>query len=468
MSTKILGIDVGSIQVCAVLIQHDDNDLKIIGMGTAKTQGIKKGAITNIELASKSIKAALNDAQRVAGTYYEKVVVSISGINTRSVESSGVVNIPGGEIGIKEINRSMLEAERQAQIHNDHEKLHVLPYNFKVDDQEHIEDPLGMNGNRLEVQTHIITAQKSAITNLKKALNLAGVEANNVVLCSYASAISTLTQDEKDLGVVLIDMGGATCNMVVWLENTIRHNSFLGVGSSNITFDLSSALHTPLIKAEEIKLGYGNLLNKTSELVEIPSIDDEGKVKEISLDIISHALYSRVEETLMVLAKMLDDSGYKGSVSAGVVLTGGMAKVDGIRELASVIFDNAPVRIAKPREMEGLYETMRDPINSCAIGLCMYGAGYFTPYEIDSEKKMRYKGEEVSGGKNLKNIISNELPNIKQEIPMASKGSEIKDIDLKIGNKKNIRDELANIADISKEKQESWVSKTWHKMTQLF
>ena len=118
--------------------------------------------------------------------------------------------------------------------------------------------------------------------------------------------------------------------------------------------------------------------------------------------------------------------------------------------------------------MEGLYETMRDPINSCAIGLCMYGAGYFTPYEIDSEKKMRYKGEEVSGGKNLKNIISNELPNIKQEIPMASKGSEIKDIDLKIGNKKNIRDELANIADISKEKQESWVSKTWHKMTQLF
>ena len=470
MSTKILGIDVGSVQVCAAIAQHDEGGLKIIGMGTSKTQGIKKGAITNIELASKSIKSALSDAQRVAGTYYEKVVVSISGINTRSVESSGVVNIPGGEIGIKEINRSMLEAERKALIHNDHEKLHILPYNFKVDDQEHIEDPLGMNGGRLEVQTHVITAQKSAITNLKKTLSLAGVEIDNIVLCSYASAIATLNQDEKDLGVALIDMGGATCNLLVNLENTVRHNSFLGVGSSNITVDLSAALHTPLAKAEEIKINYGNLLNKTSELVEIPPINDDGKIQEISLDVISHALYSRVEETLMVLAKMLEDSGYKNSVAAGVVLTGGMAKVEGIRELASVIFDNMPVRIAKPREMEGLYETMRDPMNSCAIGLCMYGAGYFTPYEIDSERKMRYKDEIAPSGKKLKNIIYNEEPVSENRLDSegAKKELENSNFDLKIESKKNIKDELANIADISNKKEESWFSKTWHKMTQLF
>lgn len=468
LSTKILGIDVGSIQVCAIIAQHDENGLKIIGIGTSKTQGIKKGEITNIELASKSIKSALNDAQRVAGTYYEKVIVSISGINTKSVESSGVVNIPSGEIGIKEINRSMLEAERRAQIHSDHDKLHILPYNFKVDDQEHIEDPLGMNGGRLEVQTHIITARKSAVTNLKKALSLAGVEADNIVLSSYASAIATLNQDEKDLGVVLIDMGGATCNMIVHLDNTIRYNGFLGVGSANITIDLSAALHTPLIKAEEIKLNYGNLIDRTSDLVEIPPINDEGKIQEVSISVITDALYARVEETLMVLAKMLEESGYKNSVAAGVVLTGGMSKVDGIKEIASVIFGNTPVRIAKPRDMEGLYETMRDPMNSCAIGLCMYGAGYFTPYEIDSEKKMRYKDEVVANSKNLKNIISSSKPI--DDALNSDIGGKFENIgfDLKIDDTKNTKDELANIADISKEKQENWFSKTWHKMTQLF
>ena len=478
LGTKILGIDVGSVQICAVIAQHDENGIKIIGIGTAKTQGIKKGIITNIELASKSIKSALTDAQRIAGTHYEKVVVSISGAYTKSVDSSGVVNIPSHEIGIKEINRSMFESDRRAQIHNDYEKLHILPYNFKVDDQEHIEDPLGMNGSRLEVQTHIITAQKSSLSNLRKALNLAGVEADNIVLSSYASAIATLNQDEKDLGVALIDMGGATCNMIVHSGNSIRYNEFLGVGSANITNDLSAALHTPLLKAEEIKLSYGSLINRANELVEIPPINDDGKIQEVSLDVISNVIYARAEETLMILAKMLEDSGYKNSVAAGIVLTGGMTKLEGIRELASAIFDNMPVRIAKPKEMEGLYEILRDPAYSCAIGLCMYGAGYFTPYEIDSEKRMRYKDETVIKNKNLKNII--EDTKIQKtngnKSQNESKDNMFKDSvlddefdfdDLKIGNK-DPKEELADIANINKEKKDGWFSQIWHKMTQLF
>lgn len=473
LSTKILGIDVGSVQICAVIAQHDESGLKIIGIGTAKTQGIKKGIITNIELASKSIKSALIDAQRIAGTYYERVVVSISGAYTKSVDSSGVVNIPSHEIGIREINRSMFESDRRAQIHNDYEKLHILPYNFKVDDQEHIEDPLGMNGSRLEVQTHIITAQKSSLSNLRKALNLAGVEPDNIVLSSYASAIATLNQDEKDLGVVLIDMGGATCNMIVHSGNSIRYNEFLGVGSANITNDLSAALHTPLLKAEEIKLNYGSLINRANELVEIPPINDDGKVQEVSLDVISNVIYARAEETLMILAKMLEDSGYKSSVAAGIVLTGGMTKLEGIRDLASAIFDNMPVRIAKPKETEGLYEIMRDPANSCAIGLCMYGAGYFTPYEIDSEKKMRYKDESITRNKNLRNIVedgkSKDTKTQEENGEKIFQGSVLDDEfdfnDLKFDNPK---EELANISDISNEKKESWLSGIWHKVTQLF
>lgn len=476
MSTKILGIDVGSVQICAVIGQHDETGLKIIGIGTAKTQGIKKGVITNIELASKSIKSALIDAQRVAGTRYEKVVVSISGAYTKSVDSNGVVNVPTYEIGIKEIQRSMSESERRAQIHSDYEKLHILPYNFKVDDQEHIEDPLGMNGSRLEVQTHIIMTQKSSLSNLRKALNLAGVEPDNIVLSSYASAIATLNQDEKDLGVAFIDMGGATCNMIIHSGNSIRYNEFLGIGSSNITNDLSAALHTPILKAEDIKLNYGILLNNANELVEIPPINEDGKVQEVSLDVISNVIYARAEETLMILAKMLEDSGYKNSIAAGVVLTGGMTKLEGIRELAIAVFDNMPVRIARPKEMEGLYEILRDPANSCAIGLCMYGAGYFTPYEIDSEKKMRYKDEVVVKNKILKDIVYDngvkveDKNNIEEVDNKFFRGSTLDDNyinDLRIDDDKTLQDELNEDLN-KKEKKPNIFSMIWNKITQLF
>jgi cell division protein ftsA len=476
LSTKILGIDVGSVQICAVIGQHDETGLKIIGIGTAKTQGIKKGVITNIELASKSIKSALIDAQRVAGTRYEKVVVSISGAYTKSVDSNGVVNVPTYEIGIKEIQRSMSESERRAQIHSDYEKLHILPYNFKVDDQEHIEDPLGMNGSRLEVQTHIIMAQKSSLSNLRKALNLAGVEPDNIVLSSYASAIATLNQDEKDLGVAFIDMGGATCNMIIHSGNSIRYNEFLGIGSSNITNDLSAALHTPILKAEDIKLNYGILLNNANELVEIPPINEDGKVQEVSLDVISNVIYARAEETLMILAKMLEDSGYKNSIAAGVVLTGGMTKLEGIRELAIAVFDNMPVRIARPKEMEGLYEILRDPANSCAIGLCMYGAGYFTPYEIDSEKKMRYKDETVVKNKLLKDIVYDngvkieDKKNIEEVDNKIFRGSTLDDNyidDLRIDDDRTLQDELNEDLN-KKEKKPNIFSVIWNKITQLF
>jgi len=459
-----------------VIGQHDETGLKIIGIGTAKTQGIKKGVITNIELASKSIKSALIDAQRVAGTRYEKVVVSISGAYTKSVDSNGVVNVPTYEIGIKEIQRSMSESERRAQIHSDYEKLHILPYNFKVDDQEHIEDPLGMNGSRLEVQTHIIMAQKSSLSNLRKALNLAGVEPDNIVLSSYASAIATLNQDEKDLGVAFIDMGGATCNMIIHSGNSIRYNEFLGIGSSNITNDLSAALHTPILKAEDIKLNYGILLNNANELVEIPPINEDGKVQEVSLDVISNVIYARAEETLMILAKMLEDSGYKNSIAAGVVLTGGMTKLEGIRELAIAVFDNMPVRIARPKEMEGLYEILRDPANSCAIGLCMYGAGYFTPYEIDSEKKMRYKDETVVKNKLLKDIVYDngvkieDKKNIEEVDNKIFRGSTLDDNyvdDLRIDDDRTLQDELNEDLN-KKEKKPNIFSVIWNKITQLF
>lgn len=449
MSTTILGIDIGSSEICAIIAEKNDEHIKIIGAGISKSQGIKKGIITNIELASRSIRNALNDAKMVAGTHFESVIVSLSGAYTKSVESSGIVNIPNKEIGIKEIKRAMELAHYNANISSDYEKLHVLPYNFKIDDQSSIEDPLGMNGSRMEVQAHIITVQKSSLSNLTKAVKSAGVDIANIVLNGYASAIATLNDDEKELGAAVIDVGGATCNLVIHSGNSIRFHDFLGVGSSNVTSDLSMALHTPIHSAEEVKISYGSLEKSSKDIIELPDIGDETSSHQVSLDIVSNVIYARVEETLMILAKSIDESGFKNQIGAGVVLTGGMTKIDGIRELAAAIFDNLPVRIARPIEMEGLFDTLRDPKYSTAIGLILYGAGHFTPYEIDSNMKMRYKNETITAIK--------------------SEEKQIEEAEIEELNKLDTKDKLGEIAQIEpKESIGSKISKFWNSITQLF
>lgn len=458
MSTTILGIDIGSTKICAIIAQkNDDGDIKILGAGIAKSQGLKKGIITNIDLASKSIRNALNDAKRVAGTQYEKVIVSISGAYTKSVDSSGIVNIPNRDIGIKEINRAMQMADHNANIPNEYEKLHVLPYNFKVDDQEFIEDPLGMNGARLEVQVHIITAQKSSLSNLKKAVKSAGVEIDNIVLGCYASAIAVLNHDERELGVAVMDMGGATCNIMIHAGNSMRFNDYLGVGSLNITNDLSTALHTPLGAAEDIKINYGSLKSNSNELIELPVIGDDGSTHEVSLNIVSNVIYVRVEETLMILAKTLEESSFKEQIGAGVVLTGGMTKLEGIRELASAIFDNVPIRIAKPREMDGLFETLRDPSYSTAIGLVLYGGGHFTPYEIDSNKKLRYKDETIEPSRHHQNRPEEESFDEESEV-----GNSV------ALPKENAKEKLKDLANIQEEHSDGFTARLWNRLTQLF
>jgi len=455
LSKTILGIDIGSTKICAIIAKKsNDGNLKILGAGIAKSRGIKKGIITNIDFASSSIKNALNDAKRVAGTQYETVIVSISGAYTKSVESVGVVNVPNNEIGIREINRALQMADHNSNIPSDYEKLHILPYNFKVDGQEFIEDPLGMNGSRLEVQVHIITVQKTSLNNLEKAVKLAGIKIDNIVLSGYASEIAVVNEDERELGVVVIDIGGATCNMIIHAGNSLRYNDFLGIGSNNITNDLSTALHTPLQAADNIKINYGALNNSSSELIELPIIGDDASTHEVSLDIVSNVIYARVEETLMILAKMFEDSGYKDQVGAGIVLTGGLTKIGGIRELTTAIFDNLPARVAKPKEMEGLFETLRDPSYSTAIGLVLYGGGYFTPYEIDSNKKLRYKNEIIEPQNNIQDTFTDES--------------------LKINSKKeNIpspKDKLAQLAVIDGENKKTtgFFSAFWNRLSQLF
>ncbi len=395
MSNTILAIDIGSIVVKAVIAEIDEfGDIKVLGHGFARSQGVKKGIITNIDLASKSIRQAVSDARRIAGNNITHAVVSISSAYTKNTNSIGIVNIPQKDITVKEINRVMETALYNADIPKDYEILHVLPYNFKVDDQTNIEDPYNMNATRMEVETHIIIAQKSSLSNVKKAIVSAGLDVESIVLDSYASSIATLSSDERLLGVAVIDMGGNTSNIAIYSGNSVRYNEFLGVGSNHVTNDISIALHTPLNVAENVKNNHGDLIEVNDDILELPIIGDETNKNSVPLKIVHNVIVARVEESLLILSKYLDKSGLKGSIGAGIVLTGGMTKLNNLREFAQSIFPGISVRIGLPKPLKGLADALKGPESATVIGLLLYKAGKHTQYEIDNKKRLLHQKEE--------------------------------------------------------------------------
>lgn len=461
---NILGIDIGSTKICAIIASCKDEELHIIGTGIHKSQGLKKGTITNIEQASRAIRNAINDAKRVAGTSIDKAVISISGSYTKSVNSSGIVNIPNNEIGLKEINRVIQTALYNATIPSEYEVVHILPYNFKLDERDFIDDPMGMNGNRLEVFVRIVTAQKSSLGNLRKAVKAAGVDVENIVLSSYASSIAVLSDDEKELGVACIDMGGSTCELMMHLGNSMRYNDFLGVGSNNITNDLSMALHTPYLIAEKVKVEYSKLYKQQEDmenLIEIPMIGgEEGSKHQVSLELVYDVVYARVEETLMILSRSLEHSGLKEQIGGGIVLTGGMTHLEGLRDLASAIF-GIPVRIAKPYEIDGLFDNLKRPEYATAIGLVLYASGKYTNYEIDSEKKIRFKNGKM--GEEQVNFAKNPLPSLN---PLQEKRNVAAN---NIPNSvADIRQNLSDIAVKKVPKNPNPLSQIWNKFKGMF
>ena len=395
MSNTILAIDIGSTKICAIIAEIENSKVKVIGHGITKSQGIKKGVITNIELSSKAIKKAISDAKRISGSNLTYASVSISNAYAKSLNSTGIVNIPHKDISMKEINRVMQTALYNANVPNEYEVIHVLPYHFSVDDQDFIEDPYGMNASRMEVDVNIIMTQKSNLANLKKAVRSAGVEIESIVLSGYASAIAVMDDDERELGAAVIDLGGQTSDLVVHTGNSIRYSDFLAVGSNHITNDLSMALHTPLQIAENVKVRHGNLVETSGEIIELPIIGDEENRNEVSLEIVHSVIFARVEEALMILSSSLDKSALKDKIGAGVILTGGMTKLKGLRELAQSIFQSMPVRIATAgKNIDGLFEELKDPSYSTILGLLLYKAGKNTQYEIDFQQQLLHSKEE--------------------------------------------------------------------------
>nr|WP_104748929.1 cell division protein FtsA [Helicobacter cetorum] len=418
----ILGVDVGSRKICAIVAELRDGILRIIGTAHQDSKGIKKGRINSLSEASSVIKEVINNAKKMAGlnTYESpnhislpfetsphspikktKAIVSFSGAYAaeESINSSGVASTKDNVVTIDDINRAVNNActKTSSSLDNSKRILHALPYRFTLDKQD-VNDPLGMSGTRLEVFVHIVYTDNNNIENLEKIVIQSGVEIENVVLNSYAASIATLSRDEKELGVACIDMGGETCNLMIYSGNSMRYDRYIPVGSHHLTSDLSHMLNTSFPHAEEIKIKYGDLSFESEEDVQsiniqVPPIGSDGKENHVvPLSDIQPIMRERALETFRIIHKCIQTSGLEKHLGGGVVLTGGMTMMKGIKELAKTYFTNYPVRLATPMEngVMGMFEDLKDPRFSVVMGLILYKVGGHTNYERDSKGVIRY------------------------------------------------------------------------------
>lgn len=309
MNKTLLAIDIGSSNITAVIARNNlDYKINILGTGSSKSSGINKGVISNIEAASKSIKDAVLIAKKNTTEEFDSTIVSISGAYTKGIRSAGSVNVPNGLITENEINQVLQMALYNATIIPEYEVVHVIPISYKIDDSSDVENPLNMNGSRLEASVFVLTAKKTALTNIKSAMKIAGLTVNNFILDGYAAAISVLDEQQKKFGATVINIGSTTTEFVCYRGNSMIYNGFIPAGSNHITNDLSVMLHTPPIAAEKIKTEYGDLLKTSEELsnkkIRTPRIGDEKNSSEISLEYVQTIVHARVEEILSLVKKI--------------------------------------------------------------------------------------------------------------------------------------------------------------------
>lgn len=388
----VVGLDIGTTKICAVVGEVLDNQVDIIGVGTHPSVGLRKGVVVNIESTVNSIKKAVAEAEMMAGCNISSVYVGIAGSHVTGVNSDGVIAVKNREIRQEEIDK-VVENAKAIPLGQDQEVIHVLPQEFKVDGQGGIQDPLGMTGVRLEAKVHIVTGSVTAVHNIIKCCNRAGLEVDDVVLEPIASAEAVLTPEEKELGVALIDIGGGTSDLAVFAENCIQRTYVLGIGGHNLTNDLSIGLRTPLKAAEKLKENYGcavsSMIDK-DQAIEVPSVGGR-KSRKLSQRVMGEILEPRVEEMLSLINHELVNSGTKHMVNAGLVLTGGTAMLTHISDLAEQIFD-LPVRIGYPRNIGGVTDVVNTPQCATGVGLVIYGM------KCENERGIRDRGTKGIGG----------------------------------------------------------------------
>ncbi len=397
MNRATLAIDLGSTTTIAVIAQNDlSNKINIKGIGVEKTKGVNKGNITDIELASDTIQHALNAAKNSTDEVeFDETVVSVSSAYTKGIRSSGTVNIPNGFISEAEINQVLQMALYNATIVPEYDVIQVLPIFFKVDDGNMVDNPLNMNGMRLEVSVYITTIKKTTLVNINNTFKNAGVQVTNFVLAGYASALSLLDDEREKSGFCVLDIGGTTTDILVFKNNSIIYNDFLPIGSNHITTDLSKMLHTPPAAAEKLKTQYGTLIpnndeeSRTIRKVKIPVIGSQDETKEMPLDMVQPIIHARVEEALILAKAKVESSGMMEKIGAGIVLTGGMSEMSGISELANLVFEGVPLRVANPQNIQNGYMSFDNPAMATIVGLLKYSLAGRQVFELGSDKKLR-------------------------------------------------------------------------------
>jgi len=369
----IVGLDIGTTKICTVVGEPDENGIEIIGVGTNPSAGLRKGVVVNIESTVNAIRKAVEEAELMAGCEINSVYVGIAGSHIKGFNSHGVIAVKGNEITEEDIER-VIDAAKAVAIPLDREVIHILPQEYVVDEQGGILDPVGMTGVRLEAKVHIVTAAVTAAQNLIKCANRAGLDVIDIVLQPLASAEAVLTEEEKDLGVALIDFGGGTTDLAIFSESTIKHTSVLGLGGNNLTNDIAVGLRTPMKEAEKIKIKHGSCLSATipkDETIEVPSVGGR-KPRLLSRHILAEILEPRVEEILTLVDQEIHRTEMKDLLGSGVVITGGSAILPGLAEMAEQIFQ-MPTRVGKPRNISGLVDVVNEPKYATAVGLLLYG-----------------------------------------------------------------------------------------------
>ena len=369
----VVGLDIGTTKICCVVGEVYDDAIDIIGIGTAPSVGLKKGVVVNIEATVKSIREAVLQAEESAGCDLSTVYVGIAGNHIKGFNSPGILAINGREIRENDV-ADVISAARTVKISENQQIIHVLPQEYMVDDHTGIQNPLGMTGVRLVTNVHIVTADMGAVHNLYTCCQKAGLEVADMVLESIASAHATLSLDEMELGVALLDIGGGTTDLAVFCDGTIRHTCEIGLGGHNLTNDLSIGLRTPLQDAERLKEDYGSAISsiiKPNHVVDVPTVGDR-EPRKVTQKVLVDIVQARMVEILEMINQDLINCGLKNKINGGIVITGGTALLANLVNLAEQVFD-LPVRIGFPSQVGGRVEEISTPRCTTGVGLVMYG-----------------------------------------------------------------------------------------------
>ena len=370
----IVGLDIGTSKVVALVGEvADDGTLEIVGIGTHPSRGLKKGVVVNIESTVQSIQRAIEEAQLMAGCRIHSAFVGVAGNHIRSLNSHGIVAIRDREVSSADLER-VLDAAQAVAIPADQRVLHTLPQDYVIDNQEGVREPLGMSGVRLEAKVHVVTCAVNAAQNIVKCVQRCGLAVEDVVLEQLASSYAVLADDEKELGVCLVDVGGGTTDIAVFSGGAIRHTAVIPIAGDQVTNDIAVSLRTPTHHAEEIKMKFACALSQlanTDETIEVPSVGDRPP-RRLARQTLAEVVEPRYEELFALIREELRRSGFEEVIAAGVVLTGGSSKMEGAVELAEEVF-HMPVRLGIPQHITGLVDVVSNPIHSTGVGLLLYG-----------------------------------------------------------------------------------------------